>query len=118
MAQRRRVFRVAEKIRELVAGGLQYAADPRLRLVTVTGVVASPDLGEAKVYWNVAGGEAHRLEAERAFESAAGHFRHLLAKELGLRVTPRLKFFYDETLDTAEAVEKLLRRVNEEGSSE
>ena len=116
MSGSRRVFKVAEKIRELVARHLLELGDPRFHLVTVTGATITADLGEARIYWNVAGAE--RIgEVERAFEGAAGHFRHLLADELGLRVVPRLRFFYDETLDAAQAVERLFERLKKEESA-
>ena len=113
MTGRRRVYRVAEKIRELIAGRLHHMADPRLQLVTITSVTISADLGEAKVYWNISGPD--RVEgAQAAFTAAGGYFRSYLAQELGLRIVPRLKFFYDDTLDTAQAVEKIFEKLSRE----
>jgi len=116
MANQRRAFRVAEQIRALIATELQHVSDPRLEMVTITSVVSSPDLRYAKIYWMVTGGgvsnagETRRAEVEAGFESANGFFRRLLAKELGVRFTPEIKFYYDDTYDTTNEVDRLLAR--------
>ena len=44
MSERRRTYRVAERIREIIAWELQRTADPRFHLVTVTSVMVTADL--------------------------------------------------------------------------
>ena len=114
MAGRRRMFKVSEKIRQIIASQLVHSADPRLSLVTITGVAISSDLREAKVYWNVANADTRIQEVEDAFRRASGYFRNIIARELQIRFIPRLHFFYDDTLDTFEEVSKLLKRVQDE----
>lgn len=111
MPNQRRVYRVAEKIRNVVALELNDMADPRFSMVTITSVVVSRDLGHAKVYWVVTGGKERIAEVEEAFRSAEGIFKRAIGKELGIRFVPEVKFFYDETLDTCEEVERLLSRI-------
>lgn len=105
---------MAEKIRNLVALELNKVADPRFSLVTISSVMVSPDLRYAKVYWMVSGGKERIAEVEEAFQSAQGLFKRLLAKELGVRFVPELRFFYDDTLDTCEEVERLIARIHSE----
>ena len=114
MATRRRGFQIGEKIRMAVAGQLSRTADPRFSLVTITSVVVSPDLRHAKIYWLVTGDEERRDEVKEAFESASGMFRRAIGAELGLRFVPEIRFYYDDTLDTAEEVERLFARINAE----
>ena len=54
-AQRRyeRTVRVNEVVREVLADELERLADPRLGLITVTGVEVTPDLRQATVYYSV-----------------------------------------------------------------
>ena len=118
MAGGRRTFKVAEKIRGIVALELQRVADPRFSMVTITSVMVSPDLRIAKVYWTVTGGQERRAKVEQAFTSAAGLFKRGLSKELGLRYSPELRFFYDDTLDTSAEVEKLFARVHAQGQGD
>lgn len=115
MAVKKRVYQVAERIRELVAKALARTADPRFYFVTITSVVVTPDLRIAKVYWVVTVLDANKRderieEVQTAFDSAAGLFRREVGKELGLRFVPEMKFFYDDTLDTVEQVERVLAK--------
>lgn len=122
MSERRRTYRVSERIRELIAGELHHLADPRFALVTITSVITSPDLRHAKVYWVVSdtsgrASEDRKAEVQEAFESADGTLRRLLASELSVRFVPDLKFFYDDTFDEVAKVEELLAKVAAEGSN-
>jgi ribosome-binding factor A len=116
MAGSRRVYQVGERIKELIAQHLLHAADPRFNLVTITSVMVSPDLRIAKVYWVVSmisGVDRNERIAEvsEAFEAAEGLFRKLLAKQLGVRFVPSVRFYYDDTLDTVEHVERLMSKI-------
>ncbi len=110
MATQRRTFRVGERIRERISTELQQLSDPRLGIVTITSVVTSPDLRHAKVYWMVGGGKERIDEVEEALESARPVFRRALASSLGVRFVPELRFYYDDTLDTQEKIQKLMER--------
>lgn len=116
MAGSRRVYQIGERIKELVAQYLVHTADPRFGLVTITSVMVSPDLRIAKVYWvvsfvsDVDRGE-RVAEVAEAFESAQGYFRKMISKQLGIRFVPDLRFYYDDTLDTVEQVERLMAKI-------
>ncbi len=117
MAQARRVFKVAAKVREVLAMELLGRAEPRFALMTITSVVVSPDLRIAKVYWSAPSDVV--MDREDVLEAIADHtpsLRRVLAKKLGLRAVPELKFFFDETMDKVEEVERLFQRVREEDS--
>lgn len=111
------MYRVAEKIRSAIALELQRTADPRLELVTVTSVMVTPDLREAKVYYMVYNHAQRRTEVDEAFEGAEGMFRRIVARELDLRFAPALKFFYDDSLDVQDEVGRLLARTQAQGES-
>jgi ribosome-binding factor A len=111
MANKRRVFKVAEKVRALIAMELQRVADPRFFMVTITSAVVSHDLRHVKIYWVTSGDAQRRNEVGEAFEGAAGMFRRMLGKELGTRMVPDLRFYYDDTLDASEEVNRLLSRI-------
>lgn len=110
MANKRRVYKVAERIRELIAKELFHLADPRFELVTISSVVINQDLSVAKVYWNVFGDDEKRASVTAAFTSAAGHFRYVIGKDLTLKSTPSLLFHYDDTLDTCEEIDRLMKK--------
>ena len=98
-----------QRLAELFARGLK---DPRLGLVTITGVKMSPDLREARVFWTVHGEIEVRKDTARGLSAARGYLRHELST-LGLRVLPDLNFTYDEAIDRGDRIEKLLREVHE-----
>jgi ribosome-binding factor A len=114
MANSRRVYQIAEKIREKVAAWLIIDGDSRFFLVTVTSVVVSSDLRHAKIYWVVSGDEARRESVERSFKQTERIIRHALAQDLGVRFVPELRFYYDDTFDQKEKVDRLLAKVAEE----
>lgn len=88
-----------EKIREMVAEILvSEISDPRLMLVTVTGAKVSPDRSVANVY--VSASPDSYDEVLAGLESARGRVRSMLGRTLGWRVTPELRFFIDESVDT------------------
>ena len=118
MSSKRRVYRVAEQIQILVANQLQKVADPRFHLVTVTSVVVSPDLRIAKVYWVVTGDAERIEEVSDAFDGARALFRKSVGRELGVRIAPELIFYYDDTLDTHDEIERLMLKVRERESSQ
>jgi ribosome-binding factor A len=116
MAGSRRVYQVGERIKELIAEHLVHTADPRFNLVTITSVMVSPDLRNAKVYWVVSflsgvDRDERIAEVAEAFHSAEGLFRRMLGKQLGVRFVPEVRFYYDDTLDTVEHVERLMERI-------
>ena len=102
---------VQQLLGELFARGMR---DPRIGLVTITGVKMSPDLREARVYWTVHGDREQRKETARGLENARGFLRREIGTELKLRVTPDLHFTYDEAIDRGERIEQLIRQVHDE----
>lgn len=113
MAKKRRTFRVGEQIQNVIASELIRMSDPRFYLVTISSVVTSKDLRHAKVYWYATGGADRVEDVSEAFQSAAGYLRLRISKDLGLRNSPQLRFFYDDTLDMQDAVFQMMERVHQ-----
>ena len=115
MSTHNRPERVAQVIQqllgELFARGMR---DPRIGLVTITGVKMSPDLREARVYWTVHGDASQRKHTAKGLDKARGFLRREIGLQLKLRMTPDLHFTYDEAIDRGERIEQLIRSVHEE----
>lgn len=99
-------------LREVVADELTRIgdADERLRLVTVTGVVADADLRHARVYF--------ASLPEAAAEALGEHRRRIQAAigaEVRMRHTPTLVFEADPAVAAAERVEQVLREHRRKG---
>jgi len=92
-----RQARVGEMIRRDLAEILQKEMrDPRLAMVTITGVDVARDFTIAKVYVSVLGDAQDRSLAMRALRGAAGFLRGHLGRMLEIRSVPELKFLYDK----------------------
>lgn len=96
-----RVDKVADLLKKEIALLIQNEVrDPRIGMASVTGVRVSRDLAHANVFVTLLGkntGEETK-EGIKALNKASGFLRSLLAKQVSLRTTPKLKFIYDDTL--------------------
>ena len=100
--------RVNESVRAVVAEALGELKDPRIGLVTVTGVEVSPDLRTGVVFVSVLGNERKRRNTLAGLESAHGYLQSRLARELELKRTPQLTFQYDPTVERGVRMTKLI----------
>lgn len=103
-----RMRRVNESVRAVVAEGVGELKDPRIGIVTVTGVRVTPDLQEATVYVSVFGNEKKRLASLAGLESAHGVLQARINRELRLRRTPTLVFSYDGSVERGVQMTKLI----------
>ena len=94
-----RMRRVNESVRQVLAETLPELKDPRIGLVTVTGVVTSADLRYATVYVSVLGSEKKQAATLRGLDAAGGLLQSRLARELRMKRTPLLTFEYDPTVE-------------------
>ena len=108
-----RADRVGGLIRDVLADALRKKAkDPRLNSVVISAVKLSSDLKNAKIYFVVSGKDDDRIEqATKGLINATGFFKRALGEELALRYMPNLSFFYDNSFDYGERIEKLLQSI-------
>lgn len=100
MANAQRLARVADQIQRELADIIRLELrDPRVHMVTITGVDVTPDLLHAKVYVTSLGPEAEREETLTGLRRAAGFMRSLLGKRLHTHATPELHFLYDPSIE-------------------
>ena len=96
----KRTDRLADEIQRILAHLLQFEVrDPRIGMVNINDVEVSRDLSNARVFVTFLD-RSTAVECEggvEALNNAAGFLRSMLAKELDIRVTPRLTFRFDET---------------------
>ena len=120
--------RVADQIQREIATLIQMEVnDPRVGMVSVTGVDVSRDLAHAKVYVTVLNtlsedgdlnsstltepGALDKLEVEQnlnALNKASGYLRTLLAKRLNTRSVPKLQFHYDASITRGQQLSSLI----------
>lgn len=99
--------RVNEQAREVISEILLFEiSDPRLDMITITGVEVSYDRSVANVYYSTE--PSRYTEVAQAFNAAAGRIRSLMAKKLSWRVAPELRFHLDESVDNAQRIAEAL----------
>jgi ribosome-binding factor A len=81
--------------------------DPRVGMITLTGVDVSPDLSHAKVFYTTLD-PAHVGDAGQGLKRAAGFLRSQLAKRIKLYTTPELRFEYDESVERGDRLSRLI----------
>ena len=94
-----------EVIGEAISTELQ---DPRIGFVTVTSVETSPDLRSARVYVSVLGKPEEREATLKGLRSSHGVLQSAIARRMRMKRTPTLSFHYDETVERAARVSRLL----------
>ena len=96
----KRSIRMGDLIMRELANMLERdVQDPRLELVTISGVRLNSDLRVAEVLFTVHGGQERAAEALKGFEKAKGFLRSGLGKRCKLKFLPELRFTYDTFLE-------------------
>src|SRR2546426_9134378 len=109
MANQQRLRRVADQIqRELSQLLRAELKDPRVGMITLTGVEISPDLAYAKVFFTTLADAESLTTIEAGLDRAAGFLRAQLGKRLRLRVTPEIRFKHDVSVERGVRLSQLI----------
>jgi ribosome-binding factor A len=110
-----RAQRVGDQIQRELADLLRLQVkDPRIGMVTVTAVEVSPDLSHAKVFVTHLGGVEQATAVVVALQHTAGFLRSELSHRLHLYSVPQLHFAYDDSIESALRLSKLIDDALEE----
>ncbi|EIJ43931.1 ribosome-binding factor A [Beggiatoa alba B18LD] len=108
----KRTQRVGEMIQRDLADIIRRDInDSSLGMITIASVDVSPDLKYAKVYISLLANKREPAEVVALLNQAAGSLRHELAQRLTIRVTPRLHFIHDGTVEYALQLSHLIDSV-------
>lgn len=100
-----RTARLNEVILEVIATELERMSDPRLEMVTITGVDVLGDLSKATCYFSA----MTSPNAQAALDAVAPHLRKVLGDGMRVRAIPKLVFVPDPSIDTGARIEAILR---------
>ncbi|PLX86399.1 MAG: 30S ribosome-binding factor RbfA [Desulfuromonas sp.] len=107
--------RVAEQLHQEISQMLMHGVkDPRVALVTVTGVDVTRDLRLARVYYTVTGDEQDRIAAQAGLASSVAWLKRQLGQMLRLRHMPEIRFEYDRAVESGRRIDELLRQVKDD----
>jgi len=102
-----RTDRIAQQIQREIAELVRVQInDPRVHLVTITGVELAGDYSHAKIFFTRLDGKHD--EALQGLEHAGGFLRSHLAHSIKLRVMPQLHFVYDASVERGSHLSRLI----------
>ena len=111
MREFKRTDRVADQLQKELAVLIQREVkDPRLGMVTVSGVTVSRDLGYADIYITLLGEQSPERIKEnlQVLKRAGGFLRSQIAKRIKLRHVPELRFHFDESVVRGQHLSSLI----------
>lgn len=104
-----RSARIADQIqRELAEIVRLELRDPRIGMITLTGVELTRDQSHAKVFFTTLAPAPAADEALLGLQHAAGFLRSELAHRLTTRKVPELHFEFDESIERGVRLSKLI----------
>jgi len=110
-----RPSRVGDQIRselaELIA---REVHDPGIGFLTITHVTVTPDLQTARVHYTSLGDDTARRETARALGRARSFLRRQIGQRLRLKRVPELEFFYDDSIERHDRIERILQDIRSE----
>lgn len=107
-----RMKRINETIKREISRILhKELEDPRLQFVSITRVNVSRDLHYARVYFSVLGDQQKKELAIEGFQSACGLIRKYIGKNIRMRYTPEIQFFYDNSIEISARIDETLEEI-------
>lgn len=115
MASKARARKVGERVREELAAILiEQVSDPRLQLITITGVEVDRELAFATIFVTGLGDDSRSEEVMEGLEAAQGYLRRELAGRIPMRSFPQLRFQWDASYERGTRIDELLDQLQSE----
>ncbi len=105
-----RSVRVAEQIHQELAEMIRAELkDPRVGMVTLTGVEITPDYAYATVYFTVLPSDDETLaRTTEGLRRAAGFLRSQLGRRVRIHTTPEIRFVHDQSTERGMSMSQLI----------
>ena len=82
-------------------------------LMSINEVGVGNDLKSAIVFVGIVGSDAQRKRGAAKLKKERGHFQNLLAREVVLRYTPKLKFRIDDSIEQGNRVLQIIEELED-----
>jgi len=104
-----RSLRVADQIQRELADIIRTELkDPRVAMITLTGVEVTADYAHSKVFYTLMGSAEQRAETAVGLKQAGGFLRSQLARRIKLHSIPQLHFVYDASVERGFELSRLI----------
>ncbi|WAC08614.1 MAG: 30S ribosome-binding factor RbfA [Thermodesulfobacteriota bacterium] len=105
-----RIERIAHLIKKEVAEMLiREVKDPRIGMVTITGVTVSKDLKIAHIYYSAFGSEKQLQDSAIGLRQATKFIQREIGRRIRMRYTPVIDFQFDHSLEYGSHIDQILK---------
>jgi len=105
--------RVGDELRSVLANifiaGLHI---PEAGLITVTRVKVSDDIKIAKIYISFLKNKISSKKSLQLIIDKRKTIRHFVSGKINVKYIPELRFYYDDTFENAEKIDKLINKIH------
>ena len=113
MTSFKRANRVADLIKTEISDLLlKQVRDPRIGVLTITGVKVTDDLRTARIFFVELGKDECTEQVKAGLGKAAGFLRRELGRRIQLRSVPALLFAYDPSFAYGNKIEQLISEIH------
>ncbi|HDD0869207.1 TPA: 30S ribosome-binding factor RbfA [Staphylococcus aureus] len=110
-----RAERVGEQMKkELMDIINNKVKDPRVGFITITDVVLTNDLSQAKVFLTVLGNDKEVENTFKALGKAKGFIKSELGSRMRLRIMPELMYEYDQSIEYGNKIERMIQDLHKQ----
>tara|TARA_B100000700_G_scaffold101197_1_gene114040 strand:+ start:1389 stop:1736 length:348 start_codon:yes stop_codon:yes gene_type:complete len=100
---------VLKTINEIISRDLDLR---KYGFITFSSVKMTSDLKHANLYYSVINPKMNLEKINEEINNLVPVFRKNLSLSLNLRSTPTLKFFYDDSFEQFEKIDKLIKKID------
>ena len=116
--QFKRSDRVAQQIQDIISNIIATKVIVQgLGLATVTKVKTAQNLRFSRIYLSFMGNSVDPEELVKLMNYNIKEYRFHLGKELQLKYVPQIKFYYDNTFEEMEKINKLIHKSKDENGN-
>lgn len=110
-----RAERVGEQMKkELMDIINNKVKDPRVGFITITDVVLTNDLSQAKVFLTVLGNDKEVENTFKALDKTKGFIKSELGSRMRLRIMPELMYEYDQSIEYGNKIERMIQDLHKQ----
>lgn len=108
----RKIAKISSDLSRVISEILfESARDDILKAITITGCAVSSDLSYAKVYFTSLS-DLDKKTITKEVNEASSFIRGEVSNRMDIRHTPILEFIYDESIEYANKIEKIIQDIH------
>lgn len=108
-----KIDRISSEVAKVLSSILlMEAKNEILKIVNITDCQVTNDLSFADIYYTYMG-DVDKEVVQTELENSEKYLRTVLASKIELRHTPELRFFYDNSIEYGQNIERIINKLHE-----